>query len=63
MGWFKLNLNNQFINDKFSKFVKSINENDLYYFVHSFFVDQLKRVILWQLIILEGTKSGYSIKR
>ena len=43
MGWFKVDLNNQFINDKFSKFVKSINENDLYYFVHSFFVDPTEK--------------------
>ena len=43
MGWFKVDLNNQFINDKFSKFVKSINENDLYYFVHSFFVDPIEK--------------------
>ena len=57
MGWFKVDLNNQFINNKFSKFVKSINENDLYYFVHSFFVDPIEKKILQQLIILEGIKS------
>tara|TARA_B100000700_G_scaffold323545_1_gene427561 strand:+ start:2265 stop:2930 length:666 start_codon:yes stop_codon:yes gene_type:complete len=43
MGWFKINLNNKFINNKFSKFVQSINENNLYYFVHSYFVDPIER--------------------
>ena len=39
MGWFKLNLNKQFTNKHFSKFVNSLNEKDLYYFVHSYFVN------------------------
>ncbi len=43
MGWFKLNLNNQFSNNNFSNFVKSISENNLYYFVHSFFVDPTEK--------------------
>ena len=43
MGWFKLDLNNQFINNKFSNFVKSINKNTHYYFVHSFFVDPVEK--------------------
>ncbi len=38
MGWFRLNLNKQFTNKNFSKFTNSLNEKDLYYFVHSFFV-------------------------
>ena len=43
MGWFKLDLNNQFVNNKFSKFVRSIDENTHYYFVHSFFVDPVEK--------------------
>tara|TARA_Y100001970_G_scaffold276645_1_gene379633 strand:+ start:518 stop:1168 length:651 start_codon:yes stop_codon:yes gene_type:complete len=39
MGWFKLNLNKEFTNKNFSKFVNSLNEKDLYYFVHSYFVN------------------------
>ena len=34
---------NQFSNNNFSNFVKSINENNLYYFVHSFFVDPTEK--------------------
>ena len=43
MGWFKVDLNNRLNSDIFSKFVKSINENNLYYFVHSFFVDPIEK--------------------
>jgi glutamine amidotransferase len=43
MGWFKIDLNNQFINNKFSNFIKSINKNNLYYFVHSYFVDPIEK--------------------
>ena len=43
MGWFKLNLDNKFLNNTFSKFVKSINENTPYYFVHSYFVDPTEK--------------------
>tara|TARA_B100000029_G_scaffold10001_1_gene10917 strand:+ start:777 stop:1427 length:651 start_codon:yes stop_codon:yes gene_type:complete len=39
MGWFSLNLNKNFSNKNFSKFTNSLNENDLYYFVHSYFVN------------------------
>ena len=39
MGWFKLNLNKQFTNKNFSKFMNSLNEKDFYYFVHSYFVN------------------------
>ena len=39
MGWFRLNLNKKFTNKNFSKFVNSLNEKDLYYFVHSYFVN------------------------
>tara|TARA_Y100001936_G_C16084679_1_gene680726 strand:+ start:77 stop:727 length:651 start_codon:yes stop_codon:yes gene_type:complete len=39
MGWFKLNLNKNFAGQKFSYFINSLNEKDLYYFVHSYFVN------------------------
>jgi len=39
MGWFRLNMNKDFTNKNFSKFVNSLNEDDLYYFVHSYFVN------------------------
>ena len=43
IGWFKLNLNKKFKNKKFSKFVSSIDEKIFYYFVHSYFVNPLKK--------------------
>ncbi len=43
MGWFKLNLNKKFTNKKLSKFVSSIDEQNFYYFVHSYFVNPLKK--------------------
>ncbi len=39
IGWFSLNLNKEFGNKNFSKFVRSLNKKDLYYFVHSYFVN------------------------
>ncbi len=38
IGWFKLNKNKNFNNKNFSKFAKLINENNFYYFVHSYYV-------------------------
>ena len=43
IGWFKLNLNKKFTNKKFSKFVGSVDENNFYYFVHSYFVNPLQK--------------------
>ena len=43
IGWFKLNLNKKFSNKKFSKFISSIDEKIFYYFVHSYFVNPLKK--------------------
>ena len=39
MGWFSLNLNKKFTSKNFNKFLNSLNEKDLYYFVHSYFVN------------------------
>ena len=39
IGWFKLNLKQDFKNSNFSTFANSINEKDFYYFVHSYFVN------------------------
>ena len=64
MGWFKVNLNNQFNSDKFSKFVKSINENNFYYFVHSFFVDPIEKKDIAATYNFGGHQNpGYSITR
>tara|TARA_B100000029_G_scaffold482472_1_gene532560 strand:+ start:43 stop:693 length:651 start_codon:yes stop_codon:yes gene_type:complete len=43
IGWFKLNLNKKFKNKKFSKFIGSIDEKNFYYFVHSYFVNPIKK--------------------
>ena len=43
IGWFKLNINKKFENKRFSKFVNSIEEKNFYYFVHSYFVNPIKR--------------------
>ena len=39
IGWFSLNLNKKFKEKSLSKFINSLNEKDLYYFVHSYFVN------------------------
>ncbi len=43
IGWFQLNLNKKFKNKKFSKFINSIDEKNFYYFVHSYFVNPIKK--------------------
>ena len=57
MGWFKLNLNKQFTNKHFSKFVNSLNEKDLYYFVHSYFVNPSQK----ENIVATYNFGGYEI--
>tara|TARA_B100000700_G_scaffold81118_1_gene91291 strand:+ start:1631 stop:2284 length:654 start_codon:yes stop_codon:yes gene_type:complete len=39
IGWFNLNLNKKFKDQNLIKFLHSLNEKDLYYFVHSYFVN------------------------
>ena len=43
IGWFRLNLNKEFKNKKFFKFINSIEEKNFYYFVHSYFVNPIKK--------------------
>ena len=43
MGWFSLNLNRKFSNKSYSKFISCLNERDMYYFVHSYFVIPKKK--------------------
>ena len=39
MGWFKLNLNKSFSNKNYLDFTNILNEEDSYYFIHSYFVN------------------------
>ena len=57
MGWFKLNMNKQFTNKNYSKFVNSLNEKDLYYFVHSYFVNPSEKTN----IVAPYNFAGYEI--
>ena len=57
IGWFSLNLNKKFSGKNFSKFVNSLNEKDLYYFVHSYFVNPSQK----ENIVATYNFGGYEI--
>ena len=57
IGWFSLNLNKKFSGRNFSKFVNSLNEKDLYYFVHSYFVNPNQK----ENIVATYNFGGYEI--
>ena len=43
MGWFNLNINSEFKNNKCAKFVNSLEQKNFYYFIHSYFVNPAKK--------------------